>query len=284
MSINITESEFSKKDSSAYQLSILLGMDSLVYFLFDVGTQQALLLKSAPMDNPQHDVQGLCESLKQYFAHEDLFGHLFRRVRIALPDSVSAVVPARLFNEPERATYLEELVSDGPFSYVQHDELGEMGVNVVYPVETELVATLKKQFPTGKFFSPSTPLLLGFRKTIDIDEKGKTIFAYLAQEKIYLLAFDRQNLLFFNAYPFHATSDVMYFTLLVYEQLNLSPAETPLVLSGNIVADSDIYKTLYRYVANIRFLEELPFLKFSRKFQEIPPYLHFNLFSLALCK
>ncbi|MEZ4960406.1 MAG: DUF3822 family protein [Saprospiraceae bacterium] len=284
MSINIIESEFNKKDSSAYQLSILLGMDSLVYFLFDVGTQQALLLKSVPLENPQNNVQGLCESLKQFFGQEDLFSYLFRRVRIALPSSVSAIVPARLFNEAERATYLEELISDGPHSYVQHDELGNMGINIVYPVATELVATLKKQFPTGKFFSPSTPLLLGFKKTIDIDERGTTVFAYLAEDKVYILAFEKQNLLFFNAYPFQATSDVMYFVLLVYDQLNLSPAEIPLVLSGNIVADSDIYRTLYRYVADIRFLEELPFLKFGRKFQEIPPYFNFNLYSLALCK
>jgi hypothetical protein len=284
VSTYIIESEFNKKDSSAYQLSILLGIDSLVYFVFDVGTQQGLVLKTAPLDNPEKNIQGLCESLKSFFEREDLFSFLFRRVRIALPESVSAVVPVRLFNEVEKATYLEELVNDGHFSYVQHDELGEMGINVVYPVETELVATLKKQFPTGKFFSPSTPLLLGFKKTIDIDEKGTKVYAYLAVEKLHILVFEKQNLLFYNAYPYAATSDVMYYTLLVYNQLNLDPSEIPLILTGNIVADSEIYKMLFRYVADIQFFTELPFIKFGRKFQDIPPYFHFNLYALALCK
>jgi hypothetical protein len=72
--------------------------------------------------------------------------------------------------------------------------------------------------------------------------------------------------------------------LLAYNQFNLDPARIPLRLSGQILEDAEAFRMFNRYIANLRFIEEPRFLKFNRKFSEVPPHLFFDLYALALCK
>ena len=74
---DILESEFDKKLSSAYQLSILIRMDSLVYFVSDANSGLALRLRTNPfISRPGQDFS-LINELEAIFSREELFGYLF---------------------------------------------------------------------------------------------------------------------------------------------------------------------------------------------------------------
>jgi hypothetical protein len=280
---DITDSDFNKKLSTAYQLSILVGMDSLVYFVFDAGNDNALLLKSFSFPAPTGEKPDLKKELKDVFAKDELLGYLFRRVKIILPTPVSALVPERLYNEMEKSTYLQELTEATLENPVQTDEVPELATRVVYAHDPKLVNAIKKQFPTGKFYSPVTPFLLGCRKLMH-EVKDPVVFANFLRETIQLCVFERQNLVFYNSFSYTTSGDVLYYILLVYNQFNLDPAVAPLKISGQILESADIYRTLYRYVTHLHFQEFPPFLKFGRKFADIPRHFFFDLYSLAVCK
>jgi hypothetical protein len=284
VSYDILESGFNKKLSTAYQLSILIGVDSLVYFAFDTNNNEALLLRSVPYMQVSGTTNfSLTEELKKIFAREDLLTYLFRRVKITLPDIQPVLVPARLYNEYEKTTYFNELMSDGNGEGIQNDEVEELALQILYPTDTALSSVLKKQFPTAKFYNNATPFLLGCRKTAD-EERQKNLFIHFTQNSIYIALFEKKNLLFFNTFGYQTAGDVLYYVLLTYNQHNLDTAQQPLNISGQLMANAEIYKTLFRYIGELKFVQFPNFLQFSRKFSDVQQHFFFDLYSLALCK
>lgn len=284
VSYDILESDFNKKLSSAYQLSILVGMDSLVYFVFDATSSQALLLKTVSYGNRPGEGFDVNKEIQAIFSREELFSYLFRRVRVVLPSGASVLVPNRLYNENEKETYLGELTTTHtPNGVIRHDEIGEVSANLVYFIDNELVKTLKKQFPTAHVLHHATPVILGAKQMIE-DGSEHSLFVHFTKNEISLSLFQKKNLLFFNSFPYSTAGDVLYFTLLTLNQFTLDPAKTPLLLSGQILEDGEIFRMLSRYTGNLKFIPEPTFLKFGRRFYEVQPYFFFDLYSLALCK
>lgn len=284
MSYDILESDFNKKLSTAYQLSILIGMDSLVYFAFDSNNNNALLLRAVPYTHQPHvDGFSLSDEIKKIFAREELLGYLFRRVKITMPDIQPVLVPARLYNEYEKTTYFNELMSKSNADAIQNDEVEELALQILYPTDPTLMASLKKQFPTAKFYNNTTPYLLGCRSAVD-EEKAQNLFVHFTQKNIYISLFEKKNLQFSNSFRYQTAGDVLYYILLTYNQHNLDPAQQPLNISGQLLEHAEIYKTLYRYIGHLNFVQFPKFLHFSRKFGEVPPHFFFDLYALALCK
>ncbi len=283
MSYDILESDFNKKLSTAYQLSILIGVDSLVYFAFDANNN-VLLLRAIPYaQTPSAEGFSLTEELKKIFAREDLLSYLFRRVKITMPDIQPVLVPARLYNEYEKTTYFSELMSQGRADSIQNDEVEELALQLLYPTDPALMAVLKKQFPTAKFYNNTTPYLLGCRKTLN-EAQTHNLYAHFTQKNVYISLFEKKNLLFSNSFKFQTAGDILYYILLTYNQHNLDPAKHPLNLSGQLMANSEIFKTLYRYIGDLKFVPFPNFLNFGRKFGDVPAHIFFDLYSLALCK
>ncbi len=284
VSYDILESDFNKKLSSAYQLSILVGMDSLVYFVFDATSNQALLLKTVSYSNRPGEQFDINKEIQAIFSREELFSYLFRRVRVVLPAGASVLVPNRLYNENEKETYLREVTASANSNgVIRHDEINEANVNLVYFVDPELVKTLKKQFPTAHTLNPATPVILGAKQMIDGGNEH-SLFVHFTKNEIALSLFQKKNLLFYNSFPYSTAGDVLYFTLLTLNQFTLDPATTPLFLSGQILEDGEIFRMLSRYFGKLQFISEPSFLKFGRRFGEVQPYFFFDLYSLALCK
>lgn len=285
MSYDILDSDFNKKLSTAYQLSILGGTDSLVYSVFDTASNNVLLLKTlayASQAAPGQPID-LGKELKAVFSRDELLGFLFRRVKITMPDITAVLVPDRLYNEYEKTTYFTELSSQTHPDAVQTDEIPELSVKVVYPLDANLWSVFKKQFPTARYYNNATPLLLGWRRILDPQQPFQ-LFAHISGKSLHLALFEKQGLLFYNTFPFSAAGDVLYYVLLTYNQFGLDPARQGLSLSGQVLENAEIYKLLHRYIAQVGFLRLPDFLNFGRKFQDMPAHLFFELYSLALCK
>jgi hypothetical protein len=55
-----------------------------------------------------------------------------------------------------------------------------------------------------------------------------------------------------------------------------------LQLAGQILENSEIYKSLYRYVRNIAFITPPAGIQLNASFKNVPTHYYFNLFSLKL--
>lgn len=279
MNFHIQDPSFNQRDSSAYQLSILAGMDSLVYLVHqDDGT--ALLLKSIPF-NGNSSIEDYAARLQDSLEKEELLSVLFRKVRLALPEARAVLVPRRLFKSAELHTYVDSLVPVTDSDGVYVDELPAEEVNVCYKVPLQVADTLRKHFPTARFHSLATTFIEGACRVCRQHSLETMACAGFTGHVVQLCVLRQGKLHFYNAFPFQASQDVLYFTMLLYERFQLDTSNVPLYLAGAISAESDIYTKLYSYVGDLRFIEAPMGLTFGKKFANVPPHLFFNLFALS---
>ena len=107
MTYNIIENDFKRNSTSAYQLSILLGVDSLVYSIYDVATNKFLALKSLGLPNMSGGtLTNTAQPLKDIFQKEDLLNAQYQQVKAAFLQPATSLVPERLFNDQEKSIYM----------------------------------------------------------------------------------------------------------------------------------------------------------------------------------
>jgi len=280
---NIIEPGFKRSKASGYQLSILIGMDSLVYSVYESDPAKMLVLQTVQFDNKEPEKGIPAEELEQVIDQEDLLALPYRLVKIGMVGLKAALVPARLYNDDERHTYLDELSANRTEGELVIDDLDVLKIKVVHQIGQQEATMLRARFPNCQFFNAATPFLAGAFYTLP-SEANEIAFASFDNHTFQIAVFDRGNLLFHNSFPCTSAGDILYFVLLAFEQYGLDPMSVPLVLSGQVVEDSEIYKTLYRYILDITFLSDIPFVQFGPTAESIRQSFFFKLHSLLLCK
>lgn len=281
MTYNIIEKDFQRARAAAYKLSILIGMDSLVYSVYEGASSKLLVLKSLPLPASDEKSQ-LAANLETAIKKEDLLAAPYGQIKITFAKSTASLIPKRLFNEEAKSTYLSELSSEENKVAIRSDEIKPLKINVVYQLNDEVTQTLSARFPKARFFNSATPFLLGSLKSL-ADNEQESAFVCIHKNTFQIGLFNKRELLFYNSFAYKAASDILYFTLLAFEQHGLDPNTAPLYLSGHVVDDSDIYKMLYRYVTQLHFLPAPTYFSIGKSASSVNPNFFFPLHSLLLC-
>lgn len=279
--LEIIEESFSRKLSTSYELSILLGMDSFVYMVND-GQQRVLALKDFSFEAPADPVQNLVDQLILLTGEDKYLRLPHRNIRIGLSNHKTAILPDRLYNEAENKVYLKELTKVTPDQEVKSDRLAALDAHSVYAVDHSLIDVLRRYFPGARVFNLSTALLLGFHKYAVMNPAYQA-YVHVRPGELFICLFKGGDLQFANSFSYQSARDFLYFIMLVYEQFELQAEETPLFISGRLVKDSEIYKLLHRYVLHLSFLQPPAFFQFGPKLNNQPGYFYFDLFCLMLC-
>ena len=88
------------------------------------------------------------------------------------------------------------------------------------------------------------------------------------------------NLMFINTFQFQSSKDFIYYVLLLFDQFDLKQEEVNLMLSGQLIKDSEIYRLLFRYIKKVNFIQHPSFISFGPKMKTKPSYYYFDIFSL----
>ena len=163
------------------------------------------------------------------------------------------------------------------------DELAPLKIRAVYQISPSVKEAIKAKFPDARFFSAATPFLAGCYQSMPEGEK-EAAFACFQKKFFQLALLNQSGLVFYNRFSYQSANDALYFILLAYEQHGFGPSEVPLFLSGHILNSSEIYKSLYRYIAGLDFLPAPSFVQFGKNKLPFDPNFFFPLHSLLLCK
>jgi len=269
----IVEDQFAKQISPQNELSILLGLDSLSYMITNP-QRQILLLRDyqLPADNGQTDYN---DTITQ----DEYLQAAYRKVRVAAVAPPFTLVPERLYNPEEKRTYLQEIANVSPDKDIRADELREAQARVIYAAPQNITSLLQKHWTSGQLFHAVTPFVTGLLR---LAKTPAAPVLYLQVYSGWLVAalVEGKNLQFLNTFHYQNAKDFLYFVLLVFDQYKLSPEDTPVSISGQLIEQSEIYPLLRRYIRTVQFLSPPDFLQFGTKWQQQPTYFHFNLFGL----
>ncbi len=196
-----------------------------------------------PFRQIQQDVRSLFKNTSTWgLPYSQIHGYLFH------PNTT--LVPRRLFQHGDLAAYFNLLLPPGDYQYA-YEELSEFDAYLVLATEKAQANLFADLFPQARLRHLAAPLLRYARDLAGSAEH--TIFLNLRYQTAQLIVLERQNLLFYNTFPFATANDLLYFVLLAYDQFRMNPSDLPLTVGGNILQDSELYRTLFRFVRDIRF-------------------------------
>lgn len=110
-----------------------------------------------------------------------------------------------------------------------------------------------KKILNSYFVSPTiSPSILGFCR--HINEKSfslNQLHLYITPQIAYFYSQIGNQPHYYNSFHYKNKEDLLYYILLVYKMLNLEPNSYPMILSGMIEKDSEIFHLLFQYIRNV---------------------------------
>ncbi|MEN9611843.1 MAG: hypothetical protein RLZZ628_2657 [Bacteroidota bacterium] len=277
---DIVEYAFSINATDRYSLNLLMGMDGVCYMVND-DSMNVLALRSYQFDTVE-------KASKQAFFHrqlrkifqEDPYLRLpYRSVKVAMSASPATLIPTELYQEKDKAKYFQNIAPTNMYERFDADELAQLNLINVYPVDDTVVNIIQVYFPSIRIYHAYSALIEGYRRLTGV-QSGHRVFINVRDSRVQLFVFHDDKLIFNNGFTFRTHKDLIYFVMLIFNQFELDPDEIPLMMTGAITEDSDICKYLYRYIRYIGFIPAPNYFKFGNQFREILSHTYFDLFSL----
>lgn len=257
-------------------LNVVIGTDGFSYLVTDP-EQTVLTFKSWHFAHPGQGFQNADADIRKIFGLETHLSLPFGQVRCALYNANATLVPRRLFNAGELPAYFQLLLPAADYVY-GYDELPEFDCYLAFATEPDIQRLCRLYFPKAPVQHLAAAVIRGFQRQRANQEHE--VCVNIRNQSAQVLVFDRNNLVFYNSFHCSRASDLLYFTLLAYDQCRISPRDTPLLLAGDVLADSEIYRLLYRYIRNIRFVARPEAYQFRQHLNDVPDHLGFDLMSL----
>ena len=67
--------------------------------------------------------------------------------------------------------------------------------------------------------------------------------------KIDIILISKNHLIFINTFDYSTKEDLLYYVLFCYEQLNLNPENSPIVLAGDF--NESTYEMIFKYIRHV---------------------------------
>ena len=250
LSINYKDNNFGPDVADECTLRALIGPDGLS---FSVRRKFGKIqyLQTWSFDKAQRE-----NALRRILNNEELPSFPFQQVELMYCTPTVALTPKRMFDAQLAGDYLHTL-TDQLHGKAEFEALDALDLMVIWANETKLTAIGDYFFPNAQKLSYTVGLIEALKKYSA--ESDVAVCVHIRSAYLQIAAFERGNILFFNTFAYEKPSDVLYFTLLVYDQFHLKASDVPLYISGELLKDSEIYKQYERFIRHTKFLPVPPF-------------------------
>ena len=157
-------------------------------------------------------------------------------------------MPETLFDETNIADYLKFNNKILPSDFISYDQLSNGTVNVYVP----LVNINNYIYDTFGAFTYKHYSTLFIEHLINLKAGlDSNMFVDVDENQFEIAVLKEQKLIFYNTFSYSTKEDFIYYILFTAEQLQMNPETFPLVFSGLIDEDSELYEIAYKYVRHI---------------------------------
>ena len=263
--ISKIDDSFNERNAGDYELTLVPGETITSWSIFDKEKNQYILLES------------FRNRLSELDFDKSFLRLPYRKTRIIIENNNSSLIPEPLFDPSEISSYLSVTVDLTEQDRYFHNRLNQLEIINVYTIPENLIREFDPIFPEKQLFHISTVLIDSIWMNYKNQLTGTRLYIYVREEDFNLVIFDKNQLIYNNAFYFKAPEDFIYFIIFVMEQLDLNPEEVPVTLMGAIDRNSPLFVLLYRYIRNIEFASRNEVRKFSYVFDDLPEHQYYPL-------
>ena len=266
---DIAESFFSAQQTASGKLSILVGMDSFCYGIYN-GEGQLVFLRR--LEFPEASTFSL--DLAEIERENPLLFFPYSRVCISFGAPGHVFVPSRLFDPTAARIYLEHGNRVDAADRVCSTFVPEIMAYLVFALPQSLDAWLQRNFLGVSALHLSQVLL---QQALAATATGKQLLVHFLDKRLIIFFFNGNRLVFENWFVCRDSKDFLYYLLLVFDRFQLDPENQEVLLSGTILADSNVFRLLGRYIRKLRFIALGAPLAYGKKMSAQPPHFFNDL-------
>lgn len=243
------------------KLSIVFDVDSFFYGIFDehyvLQRRERIDLQRCVITEDYLAALRAVPALTKAFGEVHLccrtMGHQF------LPETVAPSLPVDNYNT------------------IVTDQLLHQDVEVAWVVDDMLLSAIHEMWPGAAILHMSTVL----SDYLHPSQQG-SLLAHIEGSRLHVLQYKNGRFRFYNSYPAQEANDYLYYILQAYRLLGLSLSSDALTVSGEVMADSNLYRLLRRYVKQVDLIQpERMGLAVGLPAGE--KHRYFDLYATALC-
>jgi hypothetical protein len=262
-----------------YDLSVQVSSDRLSFCVLDTIRKKFVLMREFEPENHKYLNN---EELHEYFSKDDFLGRHFRKVQLITPTPKFTLIPAPLYDPERKEDYFNfnHLREDG--SMIMSGKINNPDSFIVYSLPEQLALLLDQFFPGGQKMHHLKPLLTHIsdnKKAVH----GNYVHIHIEKEFFNIVIFGHSTLKLCNTFSYRSGSDILYFILSAFRNLDLGHEET-LYISGLTKPGDDFSLLLTSYLRNVKYSLPTNKCSFSYVFNETRLHRYINLFSSVTCE
>ncbi len=272
-------SEYINTSSEYFKLSSIFSEDNLIFAISRLSDDRIL---------STFELSGLKEG---YLSDEDYLYNLFQKNNLFAPNIVEvnfaylthefSLVPNEIEVDKDAQSAALEAVSAKQYS----DD---------YEVFFSLLPTInsKNYFPFPKvlhrFLKSKYKSVICRHANDSIIEKSKSfisednfVLANINNHRLQTVISVGGKIVQSNVYKIKSKEDVLYYLLLNLKNHGMPTNIANVYMSGRLSKDSDMHKLLYGYIKKLKYIDNIPRLRFANVFLGKPKHLFFDIFTLC---
>lgn len=279
--IHLVDPNFHKEASGNYTLSMQADQQGFTYCIYDTRAEQYVLFRNYTF----RDVR-LAEDLNMQIADvlekDEALSLRFQKVRFLAYTQQSTLVPDSYFSRGKMREYL----AFSQAGEVDHELFSSLitppGIYNVFALQRELVSIISQHFSKAVFFNQTTPFLRHIAVRPDTFTRP-AVYVGLNSGFFDLAGTGDGKLRLYNTFQFVNESDLLYYVLYAYRQLNHDPQRIPLFISGD-PGDGNVYfDILKQYLQGTGMDTDQGTPALSTALGQIRGVRFLNLLNLQLC-
>jgi hypothetical protein len=212
--------------------------------------------------------------LKTELIQNSTFSDDFAEIHVIHQNELATLVPADFYDEACKADYLKFNSKILKTDFITHDEIHiNKAVNVYVPyvnINNYIFETF------GEFvYKHASSVLIDSILQKEKPSEPTAVYVNVGLQSMECLVIENQQLQLYNYFDFYSKEDFIYYLLFVYEQLGLNAESTPIIFSGSISKNDDLYNIAYKYIRHVSFMPSEFGFKFHDDIETSSLHRHF---------
>ena len=279
--LSVIDENLDRYEPFKYNLIIALSKQSAAFCIVDIKSQLYVAIEQIDFLHNKSESNSF-ELFETYFNSSGFASLKFKNVSLMLFSEFFTLVPQALFEEQAASHFLKLNCNIDFDCEIFEKQINSIESHVVFAVPVSLKKALEQKFRDAKIIHQVESLLIE-NMTQFKNSNEKVLIAHIQNGHFELMVIVNHKMTYFNSFKFVSTEDVVYYTLLVCETLNLNPEEIPLKICGEIEKKSAIYALLYKYIRHIEFLSSHRTIKYSGGYSSVPSHFFYSLINSVSC-
>jgi hypothetical protein len=261
-----------------YELSIQVSPDGLSYCLLDSVRNKFVLIRSfGAEENKYFNSEKISELLHQ----DDFLTKRYKKVNCVMPSLKFTLVPSPLYDPGKKDEYFTFNHNLDEDNIVLVDKTSDPDAFLVFAVSRSISQVMNSYYP-GVYLHHHIKILLDQTSTTRKSVPGNYIHVHVERDFFNLIIFNNNVLQFCNSFVYRNISDILYYVLNTFKNLDIKQEET-IFLSGLTEKYDDLSSTFSLYIRNLKFAEPSGNFTFSYVFNDAELHRFINLFTVVNC-